>query len=305
MGRRGVTQPSSPVARAMQSAGAMLRGSTLVAVLLGAVFLAPARTLAQTPEANASGRDAEAAPDEDDDFTVEAFIALRAYLVTPKARFRKGGVGQAGSSLRTQRMGLDDSDFALGGSAGVWLGDADRLEVGAWTFSSSGHSVTDRPHSFDGATIPAGTSLSIDYSLTALSLEYGHRFAPTTWCWLDAGLRVDFLQMRLSALRYGRLKLESVWPVPRVRIGLRPTPWLELEGSAAGFQLTTVSFGQAEATRPFEVTAAVRVLLPRGAYVEAGALTYHVHLEDDPDELTEDALHLHHRAIWLALGIRF
>jgi hypothetical protein len=80
--------------------------------------------------------------------------------------------------------------------------------------------------------------------------------------------------------------------------------WLELEGRFGGFHLD-IPVSSTRVTQGHEVGGLVRFRLPRGAFAEVGGMLYHVHLEEDPGEAREDALHLRHRAFFASLGVAF
>lgn len=232
-------------------------------------------------------------------------VELRAYAVLPKFRFRDGREGHAGSSLRTQKLGLDRTEVSLGGRAALWLDGTDRVALELWTLSAGGQGRTEVPLRFDGAELRAGSVVATQYALTYASVEYVHRLSPfVDWFWVDLGARVEYLDFRVSVGGAGRLGLEAVWPTARVHVGVRPFEWLELEGRFGGFELT-FSTSRTRVSQPYEVGGAVRVHLPHRAYLELGFVMQHVHLEEAPGEPEEDALHLRHRAVLVALGVAF
>ena len=144
-----------------------------------------------------------------------------------------------------------------------------------------------------------------DYQLSYVAAEYLHRFELFDGLfWIDGGLRLDYLDFRVNVVNAGRVKIEAAWPSPRVHLGVRPLPWLEVEARVGGFHLD-FPVRSTVVTQAHEVGGLVRVRLPGGAFAEAGGLMYHVHLEEDAGELREDVLHLRHRAFFVSLGLAF
>ncbi len=235
----------------------------------------------------------------------EAHVALRAYAVYPKFRFRDGEPGAPGSSFRTQRIGLDAWRPAPGGEVGAWILSRAWLGLEGWTFTGRGESTSTRPMTYGGLTLPEGGRVRTHYALTHVAsrlllrvdLFEGLVFA-------DVGAQVEHLDFRANVTGAGRTKLRAVWPSPRLHVGVRPLPWLELEGRFGGF-LLGFPLGSTKVTESLEVGGLVRLRLPAGAFVEVGGHLLHGHLEDDPGDVDEDALHLRHRALFGALGVAF
>lgn len=248
---------------------------------------------------------AQSSPAPDEDFLgVDVSLRLRAYAVMPKFRFRDGQAGAPGSSIRTQKIGLDAWRAAPGAAATVWLQGSEALTLEGWTLTGGGTALAPKDFVFRGITLRAGEPMHTDYALGYVALEYLHRFQPLDWFWIDAGARLEYLDFRVGVGGAGRTSLEGAWPTVRVGVGLRPFSWLELEGHFGGFELT-VPLTSTNVTQPYEVGGLVRVRLPRNVFVEAGGLMAHVHLEEDPGDPEEDALHLRHRALFAAVGVVF
>jgi hypothetical protein len=232
-------------------------------------------------------------------------LSLRAYAVYPKFRFRDGHVGRTGDSLRTQRIGLDNWTASPGGTAGLRLFGTEWFGVHGWFLDGGGEGVLTRDTSFRNQTLPRGTRVRTDYRLTYVALEYLHRFEVLGGlAWVDLGARLEYLEFRATVVGTDREKLEALWPSPRLHVGLRPLPWLELEARLGGFHLD-FPVANTVVTQAQEVGGAIRFRLPASAFVELGGFLYHVHLEENPGEAREDVLHLRHRTLFVSLGVVF
>lgn len=275
------------------------------AALVLLVLLAPATVARAQPHPDEDGSP-PAAPAEDalQAPALALELQLRAYAIFPKFRFRDGVAGAPGSSIRTQEIGLDDWTATPGGQVALWIADGARLALEGWTLTEAETARAGKDLLFDGAEVPAGTELGVEYTLSYAAFEVLHRLEPTAWLWLDLGARLEYLDFRIHLEGVGRTALEAAWPTARVHVGLRPLAWLELEGRFGGFELT-VPLGSTHVEQPYEVGGLVRLVGPEGAYLELGGLMYHVHLEEAPGQPEEDALHLRHRALFVSLGIQF
>jgi hypothetical protein len=275
----------------------MSRRALLLLLFLATAVPASAQSSAPAPTPPAEV-ELEAPP-------LSADVQLRAYAIFPKFRFRDGTAERWGSSIRTQKIGLDEWRGGGGGQASLWIGDADRLTLDVWTMKAQGSGPTAIPLTFNGEEIAADTWLATQYTFNYAALEYVHRLQPVDWLWVDVGARLEYLDFRVTVSGVDRTALEAAWPTVRVHVGVRPVEWLEVEGRFGGFELT-VPLGSTHVEQPYEVGGLVRVRLPvHGMYVEVGGLMYHVHLEEAPGEPEEDALHLRHRALFVAFGLSF
>lgn len=269
---------------------------TLAGRLTLAAVLIASQAVAQ------EGTSAESEPAVD---LIRAEVSLRAYAVYPKFRFRDGHRNGKGDSFRTQRIGLGDWELGPGGSAGVWLFGTEWVGLHAWSFGGGGEGVLTRDMRLSMTTLRQGSRVRTDYQLSYLAAEYLHRFDLFDGLlWVDAGVRADYLDFRANVVNTGRVKIEALWPSPRVHFGLRPLEGLELEGRVGGFHLD-FPVRSTVVTQAFEVGGMVRVRLPAGVFAEAGGFMYHVHLEEDAGELREDVLHLRHRTLFVTLGLAF
>lgn len=252
----------------------------------------------------AAARGQDQGADEQSADILQAELALSLRVFPPKFRFRDGEAGLVGSSMRTQKLGLDGPTLGPAGRAGVWLFERDWIGGRLWLARGDGDGRLGVPVAYNGATIPAGASIRTEFHLTHAALEYLHRFEPTSWLWVAAGAQLDFMTFRVAVAGAGRTELQALWPTLRVAVGVRPLEWLELVCQAGGFEVT-VPLTHTVVSQALELDVLVRLHLPWEAFVEVGASLLHAHLEEHPGDAREDALHLRARTLQVGVGVRF
>lgn len=106
--------------------------------------------------------------------------------------------------------------------------------------SASYRTVTERALVFNGATIPAGSAVDVDYKFNSYRLGYVHRFPFSDWFQLQAGILGKIRDAKITVAGRGvGSAYDNVGFVPLLNVGARARlggPWairLDLDGAAA------------------------------------------------------------------------